>query len=145
MGEINMQTQEMPKVEAENKQEQVIHEKRRKRRAHAEMMEKKNINLEEMRQEDNRKVKGVFKCFQPVGGSVSFYFKKYRGDNITRYDLEDGKTYELPLMVANHLNENCYEEDHKFLLDQWGNPIRGKGKRRHRFTFQPQSFSNSFV
>lgn len=91
--------------------------------------------LEEMRQEDNQKIKGVFRCFQPPGGNVSFYFRQYKKDPIEKYELFDGKEYELPKNVVRHLNENCYEEDKAFLLDANGEKIKGAGKRHYRFAF----------
>ncbi|MGD8305146.1 MAG: hypothetical protein PVF17_00700, partial [Ignavibacteria bacterium] len=103
------------------------------------------ISLEEMRQEDHKKVRGVFRSLKPAGGSLSFYFRKYKGDPIEKYVLEDGKEYELPLMVARHLNEDCYEQDKAYLLDANGDQIRSPGKRHHRFTFSQLEFGKGDV
>lgn len=98
--------------------------------------------ISEMRQEDAKKVKGVFRCFSPPGGNVEFYFRKYKGDPIEKYTLNDGETYELPLGVVKHLNENCYEEDKAFLLDANGDKIRGAGKKNFRFSFTPSEYGS---
>ena len=93
--------------------------------------------IEEMRQDDSRKVKGIFRCFNPPNGSVEFYFRKYKQDGVSKYNLKDGEEYELPVSVVKHLNENCFEDDHGYLLDANGDKIKGLGKRNHRFAFTP--------
>ncbi|MGD2065710.1 MAG: hypothetical protein PVI43_00890 [Candidatus Bathyarchaeota archaeon] len=96
--------------------------------------------IEEMRQEDARKVKGIFRCLQPAGGNVEFYFRKWKGDPIEKYTLHDGQEYELPISVVKHLNEQCYEEDKAYLLDANGEKIRGAGKKRYRFSFTVSNY-----
>lgn len=101
--------------------------------------------IEAMREEDSQLVKGIFRCFNPPGGNLTFYFKKYKGDPIQKYEMFDGQEYEVPLAVAKHLNENCFEDDHAYLLDANGNPIVGMGKRNHRFAFSPSKFGDKLA
>ena len=69
---------------------------------------KVNPNLQYMRDKDKEKVKGIFRYYEVPGGSVSFAFKKYKGDRIEQHHLIDGEIYTLPLGVAKHLNNNCW-------------------------------------
>jgi len=101
------------------------------------------VNMKEMQEEDARKIRGTFRCFKPVGGNVSFYFRKWKNDPVEKYELHDGKEYELPLGVVKHLNENCYEEQKSYLLDANGDSIKGAGKRDHRFAFTPLNYGSS--
>ena len=57
--------------------------------------------------EDNRLVKGTFKNLEAPGGSLEFAFRKYPQDPARIYRFEDGKTYEIPICVAKHINKNC--------------------------------------
>jgi len=95
--------------------------------------------LEAMRKEDAKIVKGKFNCHSPKGGSIKFPYRKYKGDPIVNYSLEDGKIYDLPLGVVKHLN-NCGVEINAHLLDATGNPIVGIGKKDYRFSFQGLDF-----
>jgi len=76
--------------------------------AKVENNKKKNVNIKYQRDKDRELVKGIFKYHEAPGGSVSFSFRKYKGDPIERYDLVDGNVYTLPLGVAKHLNSNCW-------------------------------------
>lgn len=99
-------------------------------------------DLRKMREKDNKLVKGVFRCFDPKGGCIKFSYKKYRGDSVRTYNLIDEKVYELPLMVARHLNNECYYKEHIHVLDENGTPIVADGKKRHRCSFENLDFYN---
>jgi len=96
--------------------------------------------MKKMRQEGNRKVKGIFRCFEPMGGAMKFCFKQFPGDDIITYDLLDGKIYELPLMVARHLKNGCNYDVHSHILDAEGNPRVDVGKKVQRCTFESLDF-----
>lgn len=101
-----------------------------------------NDKIEKLRKEGNKKVKGVFKCFEPRGGSVTFTFKAFPNDPIRPYTFVDGETYEIPLAVAKHLNNNCAYPVHSRILDSAGNPkVDTEGKKVSRFSFQSTDFS----
>lgn len=104
---------------------------------------RKKISKEEMerlRQADHKKVKGVFRCFEPPGGMIKFSFKKYPGDQTTTYTMEDGKIYEVPLMVARHLNSNCFYPVHSHIMDAQGVPQVNVGKKIRRVAFESLDF-----
>jgi hypothetical protein len=103
----------------------------------------KKISRDEMiklRQEGNRKVKGVFRCFEPMGGSIKFSFKAFPGDPIVTYSLLDGETYDLPLCVAQHLRNNCSYPTLAYVLDGEGKPVVNVAKCNQRCTFEATSF-----
>lgn len=132
--ELSAMKEELLKLKAENMQLQSkLKDKKDTRDLPTKQKESDVIGLSELRQEDERKIKCVFRCLKPPGGSVTFYFRKYKGP-IEKYHLEDGKEYELPLMVIDHLNENCFEADKTYLLDENGDQISGVGKKHYRFS-----------
>ncbi len=98
------------------------------------------------RDKDREKVKGIFRNFETRGGSIKFPFRGYKGDPIEWYELTDGKTYEIPLGVAKHLNKNCWVPEYQHLGDDtFRGAIRGTGKmsvlsKKKRFGFQSLEF-----
>lgn len=96
--------------------------------------------MKKMRIEGNRKVKGIFRCFEPMGGSMKFCFKKFPGDPVETYDLKDGEIYELPMMVARHLKNGCNYPVHSHILDADGNPRIDVGRNVQRCTFEGLDF-----
>lgn len=96
--------------------------------------------MKKMRQEGNQKVKGIFRCFEPLGGSMKFCFKQFPGDEVITYDLLDGKIYELPLMVAKHLKNGCNYPVHAHTMDADGVPRVDVGKKVQRCTFESLDF-----
>lgn len=99
----------------------------------------KKEQLEKMKKEDSRIVKGRFFCHEPKGGNVKFSYRKYKGDPIKSYTLFDGKDYELPVGVAKHIN-NCGWNVHAHCVDANGNPSVNVGSRVRRFSFQSMDF-----
>jgi len=96
--------------------------------------------LEERRIKDNKIVKGVFRFHEVPGGSVTFPFRKYKKDGIKTYTLEDGKTYEIPLCVAKHLNQSCSYPVHAHAKDANGLNVMNVGKTVHRTSFHSLDF-----
>lgn len=93
-----------------------------------------------MKEKDHKMVKGIFRCFEPRGGSITFSFKKYPGDQILKYTMVDGQVYEIPLMVAKHLNQDCWYPRHTHVLDANGNPSIDVGKKIKRCSFESLEF-----
>jgi hypothetical protein len=60
--------------------------------------------LKKLMEEETKIVKGKFRNYECPGASHKICVKKYK--EIPKYEqvLEDGKTYEIPLYVARHLN-----------------------------------------
>jgi hypothetical protein len=95
--------------------------------------------LERQRKEESRIVKGIFQDNDLRGGHIRFFFKKFKGDEIKEYIMEDGKEYEVPLAVAKHLNSGCAYETHSRILGPDGMPTKNI-KKNHRFAFKQSEF-----
>ena len=95
-----------------------------------------------LRDRDRQKVKGIFRFYEVPGGSMSFVYRKYKGDQIERYDMIDGMVYEVPLGVARHLNNNVWYPIHGFLTDENGSPKQHIAQRVSRCGFQSLEFIN---
>lgn len=96
--------------------------------------------MRKMRQKDHKMVKGIFRCYEPRGGSMTFSFKKYKGDEVLKYTMVDGDIYDIPLMVAKHLNQQCYYPKHSHVLDANGKPSVEVGKKVQRCSFESLEF-----
>ena len=91
--------------------------------------------------EECRLVKGIFRCHEPRGGSVTFSFKKYKWDPVKTYTFVDGEEYEIPLSVARHLNQNCNYPVHSHIMDKNGVPtVDRQGKKVSRMNFESLDF-----
>lgn len=99
-----------------------------------------NDRIKEQQREESRIVKGRFQCFQPVGGSVSFSFKKYKDDPVTTYNMKDGEIYEIPLSVARHLNQNCKYPINTLAMNDNGTQRVDAGRWVSRVSFTPLEF-----
>jgi hypothetical protein len=98
------------------------------------------VNLNYQRDKDREMVRGIFKFYEVPGGSMSFVFKKYKGDPTERFDLVDGLVYTIPLGVAKHLNKNGWYPVHSFTTDDNGRPSMKIGQKVRRFGFQSLEF-----
>ena len=98
--------------------------------------------MRKMREKDHKIVKGIFRCYEPRGGGMTFSFKKYKGDEVLKYTMVDGDIYEIPLMVAKHLNQNCYYPKHTHVLDENGKPSVQVGTKVQRCSFESLEFQD---
>lgn len=77
--------------------------------------------IKRMRDRDREMVTGIFKNNEtPAGkyaGVVKFSYKKYPGDPIEVYEIEDGERVTIPRGVARHLAQDCFYYEHKPLND----------------------------
>lgn len=64
--------------------------------------------LAEIEEEEKKMVTGIFRYHECPKGNVSFPFKKYKGERIKTYSMNDGQVYTIPLAVARHLNTNTW-------------------------------------
>lgn len=97
--------------------------------------------LEKMRVDANQPVRGVFRCHEPRGGSVTFAWREYKGDPIRRWTLKDGLEYQIPKGLAKHINKNCYYAVHTNILDKNGNPMKDlEGNKVSRMNFESLEF-----
>lgn len=99
---------------------------------------KKEHNIQ--KDKDAELVKGVFKFYQVPGGSMSFIYRKYKGQKPERYSMIDGQVYTIPLGVAKHLNSNCWYPIHAHSMDEGGNPLQRISQKVKRCGFQSLEF-----
>ncbi len=92
--------------------------------------------------EESQLVKGIFRSRESVGGNVKFCFRKYKWDRTEWYIMFDGETYEVPLGVARHLNQNCNYPVHSHILGADGKPtLDTTGKEISRMNFENTVFA----
>ena len=96
--------------------------------------------LKKLVEKDHKMVKGIFRCYEPRGGSFTFSFKKHKGDQILKYTMADGEIYEVPMMVAKHLNQNCWYPRHSHVLDVNGNATVDRNTKVKRCSFESLEF-----
>ena len=98
--------------------------------------------IEEERARDHEIVRGIFRFHEVPGGTMTFVFRKYKGDEIFQKTLVDGQIYNLPLMVAKHLNKNCWYPVHDFEVDDYGRQLHKYriSKKIRRCSFQSLEF-----
>lgn len=82
--------------------------------------------LDAMHERDNEKVTGIFRYIEHQGGTLRFMFKKYPQDELKKYEFTDGERYQIPRMVARHLNQGIHYTEYKHLDNNFGEQgIRG--------------------
>jgi hypothetical protein len=81
------------------------------------------------RDKDAEMVKGIFHFYEVPGGSMSFPYKAYAGDEVMRFDFIDGQVYTIPLGVAKHLNKNCWYPEYGFIAGEKGVSDMGANQR----------------
>ena len=86
---------------------------------------------------DKKIVKGIFRNHEQAGGSLEFFFKKYPGA-VMFYKFYDGEIYDVPRMVARHINSNCKYSTYQYAegLDPGTKSVIIPGKPRKRFSFE---------
>lgn len=90
--------------------------------------------------EERRMVKGKFILHECPNGEHGFSFKKFKSDPLKNYSLKDGETYELPLSVARHLNNNVSYPSYKYKNDEAGRPTTTISEMIRRTSFQSLEF-----
>lgn len=105
-------------------------------------------------------VTGLFRYIEKPGQKISFKFKPpYAGIPNKKYELEDGKRYRIPRIVARHLNQNCFYSEYKRLGGSLANTeimMAGTGnedtyanmyavKKHHRTEFRSLEFMDDDI
>ena len=90
-----------------------------------------------LKDRDMETITAVFRCFEPMGGSVKLTVRPYENCEAT-YEFIDGHTYTIPLYLAKRFNneyQGCgtWYPTHAHIMDQFGKPLIGVGKRNFRF------------
>jgi hypothetical protein len=105
---------------------------------------KRNVE-EELRKQweiDKKPVKGMFKFHECPGALMSFVYRKYKWDQVERYDFIDGQLYTIPLGVAKHLNKNCWYPIDKHIQGADGKHSVVLGQKVRRVSFQSLEFTD---
>jgi len=97
-------------------------------------------NLKFQRDKEREPVRGKFIFHEVPGGIMEFVFKKYKGDPIEKYCLQDGQIYTIPLGVAKHLNTNCWYPSYNYRNDENGRPVVTVAEKVRRCSFQSLEF-----
>lgn len=95
---------------------------------------------ERARKADSKLVKGQFKNLEAPGGSLEFAYRGHRGEPIRVYTFEDGKSYEIPIGVAKHINNDTKVPIHSHLVDAEGRHTTVPGSFRQRYQFLSTEF-----
>ena len=91
-------------------------------------------SIEAMTPETDKKVTGTFLNVECPGqpGKVSGLY--YKGMQYFTKVFEDGERCTIPLSVARWINERSAYEQHSYLQDEKGSPIK-TGKKQPRYKF----------
>ena len=100
----------------------------------------KEAKLKSQWMKDSEMVRGIFRYHECPGGVLGFPFLKYKYDEMQTYNLKDGEVYELPLMVAKHLNTNCWYPSYNYKNDVNGQPVVSLAEKVRRTSFQSLEF-----
>lgn len=100
----------------------------------------KNLNsIEALTPETDKMVTGTFLNVECPGQPAKISCKYYKHQQYFCEVFKDGERRTIPLSVARHINERiCYEE-HGYLTDESGNPLK-TGKKVFRYKFVAESF-----
>lgn len=107
--------------------------------------EEKQAYIHHLRERDTEKVTGIFRCFEPVGGSLEMTAMAYEGENPVKYIFQDGQTYTVPRYIARRF-ENEFQgvgtwyPTHSHILDESGKPTVSVGKKNRRFGFSSMDY-----
>lgn len=97
-------------------------------------------SIEAMTPEKDKKVTGTFVNIECSGQPAKISGKYYKGMNFFCETFKDGEKYTIPLSVARFINERCMYEEHSYLTDSAGNPMKN-AKPKPRYKFMIESYS----
>jgi len=95
---------------------------------------------EQRRVRDNELVRGRFTFTEVPGGTLRFAFKKYQGDHIKDYTINDGAIVTIPRGVAKHLATNGKYPVHENAMDENGRPFMRIKSYNTRYNFESLEF-----
>jgi hypothetical protein len=95
-------------------------------------------SIEAMTKESDFMVYGSFLNVECPGQSEKITCRYYKGQELFCQVMNDNEYYTIPYSVSRHINERCFIESHKYLLDAQGNPLK-TGKKTARFKFIVES------
>lgn len=117
-----------------------LHAQKRQQQKRPSNVQKPTESIKNQREKDREVVRGIFNFYEVPGGTLSFCYKKYRGDEVQQFSLTHGQVYSLPLGVAKHLNKNGWYPVHSYQVDEHGKPTMVINRKKRRFGFQSLEF-----
>lgn len=78
------------------------------------------LNTPRWREKAMTEVSGVFKNLENRGGSVTFNFPVFPGEDFKTWEFRDGQHYRIPYSVAVHLNDDCYYKEYQEVKGEFG-------------------------
>jgi hypothetical protein len=108
----------------------------------AEEKKKARAVIDKQQEQDSQIVEGIFKN-REGDGMVSFSYKKYKDEPVRIYSFENGKTYKIPLGVANHINNGTKIKERDYIVNADGTKDLATfvKNERSRYEFIPTKFS----
>lgn len=108
-------------------------------------LEEKRAYVQYVREKDIEKVTGIFRCFEPVGGSLEMTAMAYDTETPVKYVFNDGLEYTIPKYVAKRFESEfqgigTWYPTHSHIVDMNGKPTIQVGKKNRRFGFSSMEF-----
>lgn len=91
-------------------------------------------SIEGMTKETDKKVSGTFVNIECPGQPAKICGKFYKEMEYFTKVFEDQEKCTIPLSIARFINERCYYEQHSYLQDEKGNPLK-TGRKTPRYKF----------
>jgi hypothetical protein len=107
--------------------------------------DEKHAYIQHLKERDVEKVTGIFRCFEPLGGSLEMTAMAYEGENPVKYSFNDGQTYTVPRYIAKRFESEfqgigTWYPTHSHILDESGKPVVSVGKKNRRFGFSSMEY-----
>lgn len=108
-------------------------------------LEEKKAYISHLRDKNCEKVTGIFRCFEPLGGTVEMCCMAFDSEQPMKYVFLDGGQYTVPKYVAKRFESDfqgvgTWYPTHSHIMDQDGKPIVSVGKKNRRFGFSSMDF-----
>lgn len=108
-------------------------------------LEEKKGYIQYLKERNTQMVSGIFRCFEPIGGSLEMNAMAYDGETPTKYNFSDGVEYTVPKYVAKRFESDfqgigTWYPTHSHILDHEGKPTVAVGKKNRRFGFSSMEF-----
>ena len=96
-------------------------------------------SIEGMTRETDKMVTGTFINVECPGQPAKICCKYYKNMPYFSDTFHDNERRTIPLSVARHINERCFFEEQKYILDESGAPLKNP-KPRHRYKFVSENY-----
>ena len=96
-------------------------------------------SIEAMTRDQDKAVTGTFVNIECPGQPAKISGKLYKGMEYFTKTFTDGERCTIPLSIARMINERINHNQHSYLLDGAGNPIKSD-KQISRYKFMTESY-----